>query len=75
MKAARFPISADKLGRVYGLTGERVRQLIHLHGFDIVAEPAALFHALVNHGNDSMFRCRLAQPEIRELFTNQIKAL
>ena len=76
MKApTRFPISADRLGRVYGPTGERMRQLIHRFGYETVVDPEVLLIALQSRGIDSPLRVRLTDPEARREMAQQISEL
>ena len=73
MKAA---LSFSRLGAVYGISGQAVRQLSIRHGIDrdTLQQPDALFDVLLQQGNRSPLRSRLTDPSTRAAIQKQIRA-
>ena len=71
MKAA---LSFSRLGAVYGISGQAVRQLSIRHGIDLdtLADPEALFEKLLTSGNRSPLRRRLVEPAERLRIATEI---
>ena len=73
MKAA---LSFSRIGAVYGISGQAVRQLSIRHGIDrdTLQQPAALLTVLLDKGNRSPLRSRLTDPATRAAIQKQIRA-
>ena len=73
MKAA---LSFSRIGAVYGISGQAVRQLSIRHDLDrqVLADPDALLVVLLDRGNRSPLRTRLTDPATRAAIQKQIRA-
>ena len=73
MKAA---LSFSRIGAVYGISGQAVRQLSIRHGIDCetLQQPDALLTVLLDRGNRSPLRSRLTDPAVRAAIQKQIHA-
>lgn len=71
MKAA---LSYSRLGAVYGISGQAVRQLSIRHGIDreTLTDPEALFQKLLTSGNRGALRSRLVEPAERLRIATEI---
>jgi hypothetical protein len=54
-----------QIGQAYGLTRQRVCELVQEHGFDAVIDPSVLFVKLLEAGNSSALRTALSDPDFR----------
>ena len=72
MKAA---LSFSRLGAVYGISGQAVRQLSIRHDLDrqVLADPDALLVVLLDRGNRSPLRTRLTDPATRNEIASQLQ--
>ena len=72
MKAA---LSFSRIGAVYGVSGQAVRQLSLRHGIDrdTLADPESLFEKLLTSGNRSPLRRRLTDPATRNEIASQLQ--
>ena len=72
MKAA---LSFSRIGAVYGISGQAVRQLSIRHGIDqeTLQQPDALLDVLLDRGNRSPLRSRLTDPATRNEIASQLQ--
>ena len=73
MKAA---LSYSRIGAVYGISGQAVRQLSKRHSIDreTLQQPDKLLTVLLDKGNRSPLRSRLTDPAARAAIQKQIRA-
>ena len=73
MKAA---LSFSRIGAVYGISGQAVRQLSIRHGInrETLQRPDKLLDVLLDRGNRSPLRSRLTDPATRAAIQKQIHA-
>ena len=72
MKAA---LSFDRIGAVYGISGQAVRQLSIRHGIDreTLTSPHTLLDVLLTKGNRSPLRSKLTDPATRAAIASQLQ--
>ena len=72
MKAA---LSYSRIGAVYGISGQAVRQLSRRHGIDreTLQQPDKLLTVLLDRGNRSPLRSKLMDPSTRAVITSQLQ--
>ena len=69
--------SFSRIGAVYGISGQAVRQLSIRHGIDCetLQQPDALLTVLLDRGNRSPLRSKLTDPSTRSAIANQIQTI
>lgn len=70
-----YPLSLSQLASAYTLSKPAVADLIRKHGFDIVADPSALWLRLLKVGRAGKLRDRLSDLHFRQAATAQLQSL